>query len=191
MSPWKALPLERHQERRPSDDWLTTLAACPGLPTHQLDSRPSLVAPTCWTPSQPGWTQAEAPWSARWSPSPPCPPRQHGPPGLGGFPGLLPYRLFRLPFCWGCQFSGFLGWLCFNLSPRSRLRRLPLSLGREEMEGPGSLGQALEPADFQEQMLESPGGSAAPPTCLPPNRPGELLKMQFPFIFPVKSLPVP
>lgn len=30
-----------------------------------------------------------------------------------------------------------------------------------------------------------------PPTCLPPNRRGELLKMQFPFIFPVKSLPVP
>lgn len=31
----------------------------------------------------------------------------------------------------------------------------------------------------------------SPPTCLPPNRRGELLKMQFPFIFPVKSLPVP
>lgn len=110
---------------------------------------------------------------------------------LGGFPGLLSYRLFRLPFCWGYQFSGFPGWLCFNLSPWSRLGRLPLSLSQEEMEGPGSLGQALEPADFQEQMLGSPGGSEAPPTCLPPNRPGELLKMQFPFIFPVKSLPVP
>ena len=60
-------------------------------------------------------------------------------PGLGGFPGLLPYRLFWLPFCWGYQSSGFLGWLCFNLSPRSRLRGLPLSLGREEMEDPGSL----------------------------------------------------
>lgn len=159
--------------------------------TRQLDNLPSLVAPARWAPSQPVRTQAEVPWSARWSPSPSWPAATVRAARLGGFPGLLPYRLFRLPFCWGYQFSGFPGWLCFNLSPWSRLHRLPLSLGQEGMEGPGSLGQALEPADFQEQMLGSPGGFTAPPTCLPPNRPGELLKMQFPFIFPVKSLPVP
>lgn len=61
---------------------------------------------------------------------------------LGGFPGLL-YRLFQLSFCWGYQFSGFLGWLCFNLSPWSRLCRLPLSLGQEEMEGPPGLSGRL------------------------------------------------
>lgn len=141
-----------------------------------MDWLPASMAHVCPAPFQPERAQAETPVCSlephtiyRASALLSCSDTLE--PELGGFPGLLTYRLFQLPFCWGYQFSGFLGWLCFNLSPWSRLRRLPLSLGQEEMEGPGSLGQALEPADFQEQMLGSQGGSSAPPTCLPPNRP--------------------
>lgn len=110
---------------------------------------------------------------------------------LGGFPGLLTYRLFRLPFCWGYQFSGFLGWLCFNLSPWSRLRRLPLSLGQEEMEGP-RVSRAGSGASGFPGTDAGIAGRLLSPANLPPSKPaGELLNMQFPFIFPVKSLPMP
>lgn len=135
-------------------------------PTHQLDRLPSIRAPACDPfPARTG--AGRSPRSALLTGAPHAVFRALGlfscsdstglGPELGGFPGLLPHRLFRLPFFWGCQFSGFPGWLCFyNLSPWSRLRRLPLSLGQEEVEGPGSLGQALEPVDFQEQSLGSP-----------------------------------
>lgn len=184
----------RGQEGGQSDDRLRTPGSESPAP-HQLDRLPGVGAPACGPPS--------AGAGAGRGPGPLPGPRRLQSPSLlsrserragaelGRFPGLLPHRFLRLPFCWRYQFSRFPGWLCFNLSPWSRLRRLPLSLGQQEMEGPGSLGQALEPVDFQEQTLGSPSGSAAPPTCLPPNWPGELLKMQFPFIFPVKSLPVP
>lgn len=114
---------------------------CPQQP-RRLDGRPSIGAPACGAPPQPGQEQPEAlvcllePRGVQ-SPSPPFPQRvRHTGAGLGRFPGLLPHRLFRLPFCWTYQFSRFPGWLCFNLSPWSRLRRLPLSPGQEEMEGP-------------------------------------------------------
>ena len=122
---------------------------------------PPLTLSTSWTGCPVAWPLHTGPFQAQTgtgrgprsglcslkpqavcrAPAPPlfCSDSTSPGPELGGFPGLLLYRLFRLPFCWGYQSSGFLGWLCFNLSPWSRLRGLPLSLCREEMEDPGSL----------------------------------------------------
>lgn len=99
--------------------------------------------------------------------------------------------LIRLaPFCWGYQSSGFPGWLCFNLSPWSRLCRLLLSLSQEEMEALGLLGRL-----WSQRISRNRGWdrlAALQPANLPLSKlVGELLKMQFPLIFPVKLLPVP
>lgn len=102
-------------------------------------------------------------------------------PGLGGFPGLLSYHYFS-SFAGDINLAG--SWDgCFNLSPRSRLRGLPLSSAGGDG-GPRVLGQALEPANFQEQMPGRPAAQPRQPASSKP--PSELLKMHS-FIFPVKS----
>lgn len=88
----------------------------------------------------------------------------------GRLAGLLPYRFFRLPLCWGYQFSGFPGRLCFNLSPRSRLCRLLLSLSQEEMEAQASRAGSGA-SGFPGTQTGITRRLRSPPTCLPPNRP--------------------
>lgn len=110
--------------------------------------------------------------------------------GPAWLPAWAAVSILLAPFCWGYQSSGFPGWLCFNLSPWSRLCRLLLSLSQKEMEAPSLLGRLWSQRISRNRSWDR---LAAPqPANLPLSKPaGELLKMQFPLIFPVKLLPVP
>lgn len=136
-----------------------------------------LTPPTSWTgcpasgplhvtPFQPGPVLAEAPgllcspgphmqFSEPWTSFPAVTPQVWGL-SLAAFLGCCLIDYLGSLFSGDVNLAGSRDGCVFNLSPWSRLRRLPLSLGQEEMEGPGSLGQALEPVDFQKQTLGSP-----------------------------------
>lgn len=182
------------QKGKQSEDWLGT----PGRvsPTHPLVGQhwwPLLAGPVPALAEQ-----AEAPVClpephkvcSAWS-SFPAATTPHWGPSLAAFLGCCRIDYFGSLFAGDINLAGSRDGCVLTSHPGldSVGSRCPWASRR--WRAPGSLGQALEPVDFQEQMLGSPSGSSAPPTCLPPNRPGELLKMQFPFIFPVKSLPVP
>lgn len=88
-------------------------------------------------------------------------------------------------------FSGFPGWLVLTSHPGLDSSG-PTVLGRRSWR-PGLSGRWAGGL-WSQQASRNRGwdhpAAPSPPTCLPANRRGELLKMPFPFIFPVKSLPV-
>lgn len=166
---------------------LGSMSHCP-LP-HRLDRLPSTVLiPTCLL------------ILGVWRRSPPSPVCWLRPRtllcqdstrlGRAWLPAWAAISIPLAPFCWGYQSSAFPGWLCFNLSPWSRLCRLLLSLSQEEMEAPGLLGRLWSQRISRNRSRDRL--AATQPANLPLSKlAGELLKMQFPLIFPVKLLPVP